>query len=59
MVERIRDDSILIGEQWLKDSTISVKASSIENSVFSLEVVRDRSFKFLMTILCSTNETNR
>ena len=59
MVQRVRDNSILIGEQWFKDSAVSIEAGCIQNGVFRLEILRDSCFKLLVAVLCSTDKTHR
>ena len=59
VVQCVRNDGILIGEERLEYTTISVEAGSVEDCVLGLEVVRDGSLEFLVKVLCAANEAYR
>ena len=56
VVQSVRDDSILGSEQRLEYTTISIEASSVEDSILSAEVVSDSLLKLLVHILAAADE---
>ena len=57
VVEGVRDDSILSCEQRLEYTTVSIEASSVEDSILSAEVVSDSLLQLLVNILAAADET--
>ena len=58
MIQGIRNDSILLGQQGLEDTAIGIEASSIEDGVLRVEETADGSFQFLVNILSSADEAH-
>ena len=56
MVQGVRDDGVFLGEEGLEHTAIGVETSGVENGVFSLEVVGDGCFQFLVDVLRSADE---
>ena len=59
MVERIGDDGVLVGEEWLKQATVGIETSRIEDSVLGAEEVGDGLFELLMGVLRTADEAHR
>ena len=59
VVERIGDDSILLGEQRLKDTTICVEAGGVEDCILCSKVVGDSLLQLLVHILTAADKTHR
>ena len=59
MVEGIRDDRILFGEQRFEQTAVGIEASGIEDGIFGSEEIRDDTLEFFVGVLCTTNETHR
>ena len=51
VVECVRDDGILIGEEGFEYTAIGIEASCIEDGVLGLEVVRDGCFELFVEVL--------
>ena len=59
MVQRIRNNSIFFIQQRFKNTTIGIKAGSIQNSIFRSEKTCNRCFQLFMNVLRSTNKPHR
>ena len=58
VVQRIRDDGILLGEQRFEHATVGIKTGRIQYGVFGLEIVGDGSLQFLVDILRATDKAH-
>ena len=58
MVQRIRDNRVLIGEQGFKHTTVRIKTGCIENRILGLEIIRDGCLQFLVDILRATDKAH-
>lgn len=58
MVKRIRNDTIIFIKYSFKEPSISIKTTSIQNSIIFLIETTDLRFQLLMNILSTTNEPN-
>ena len=59
MVERIGEDSVLLAQDRLEQTSIGVEAARIEDGVFGIEEMRYPRFQQLVFLLGATDETNR
>ena len=59
MVQRVRDDGVLLRKERLKDTTVRIKAGCVEDSVLCAEVVGNSLFKGFVDILATADETHR
>ena len=59
VVECIRDDSVLVGQERSEQTSVSVEACSIQDGIFGLEIVRDSSLQLFVNVLGSADEANR
>ena len=57
MVERVRNDGVLLGEEGFEQTAVGIEAGGIENSVFGVEVFADGAFEFFMKILGAADES--
>ena len=57
MVERVRYDGVLFGEQRLEQTSVGIEACSIQDGVFGLEIIGNCGFKLFVHVLCSANES--
>ena len=58
VVQGIRDDSVLLGEQGLEHTAVGIKASGIEDGVLGLEVLADLSLQHLVDVGCTADEAH-
>ena len=58
VVQGIRDDSVLVGEQRLEHTAVGIKASGIEDGVLGLEVLADLSLQHLVDVGCTADEAH-
>ena len=59
VVQRIRYDSVLLGQQRLENAPVRIEASRIENRILGPEVIRNRLFELLVDVLAAADETHR
>ena len=59
MVERIRDDGILFGEQGFEYASVGIETSCIENRVLGMEIAGNRFFELAVQVLRPANEPYR
>lgn len=59
MVERIRDDGILFGEQGFEYASVGIETSCIENRVLGMEIAGNRFSSSRMQVLRPANEPYR
>ena len=57
MVEGIRDDRILFGQQRFEQTTVRIKTCGIKDSIFRSEEIRDDTFEFFVGVLGPADET--
>ena len=58
MVQRVGNDRVFFCKERFEQTTVGIEASSIEDSIFSLEVIRDSSLELLVQVLCSADEAD-
>ena len=58
MVERVRDDGVLIVQQGLEYASVGVEACSVEDGVLCAEELSDLGLEFLLQVTCTADETN-
>ena len=59
VVQRVRNDSVLLGQQGLEHTAVSVETSCIEDRVLGAKVLSNSCFELLVNILCAANKTHR
>ena len=59
VVQRIRDDGVLLREERLENAAVGVEAGSVENRVLRAEIIGDRTFQLLVNILAAADEPHR
>ena len=59
MVQGVADNGVFLCEQRFKHAAVGVEAGSIQNGVLCFEIVADGSFKFLVDVLRTADETHR
>ena len=59
MIQRIRDDRVLLVEQRLEHAAIGIECRRIQNRVFHSEKIRQRALQLLVDGLRAANEAHR
>src|SRR5690606_16536013 len=59
VVERVRDDRVVLAEQRLEQPAVRVKAGSVEDGVLRAEEVRDGLLQLLVQVLGAADEAHR
>ena len=59
VVQRIRDDGVLLREERFENAAVGVEAGGVENRVLRAEIIGDRTFQLLVNILAAADEPHR